>query len=68
MGPIRQLGSRALDITVEELPPISYKHFRQSLRGMRPSVSAEDIKQYIEFDKTYGSKRAAEEEEEEIQD
>lgn len=62
MGPIRQLGAKALDTAVEDLPPISVKHFRQSLRGMHASVSAKDVVQYVEFDQTYGSRRASAEE------
>ena len=58
MGPIRQLGARALDVEVTDVPPISYKHFRQALRGMKPSVAPADLVQYLEWDKTYGSKRA----------
>lgn len=58
MGPIRQLGARALEVSVADVPPISYKHFRQALKGMRPSVSPADLVQYIEWDKTFGSKRA----------
>jgi SpoVK/Ycf46/Vps4 family AAA+-type ATPase len=58
MGPIRQLGSRALEVEVKDVPAISYKHFRQALRGMRPSVAPADLVQYEEWDRTYGSKRA----------
>ena len=58
MGPIRQLGAKALDVDVKDVPPISYKNFRQSLRGMNPSVAPSDLVQYEEWDKTYGSKRA----------
>ena len=58
MGPIRGLGSRALEVNADDVPPIAYKHFRQALRGMRPSVSPADLVQYIEWDKTYGTKRA----------
>ena len=31
MGPIRQLGAKAMDIDVNDVPPISYKHFKKSL-------------------------------------
>jgi hypothetical protein len=31
MGPIRQLGAKALAVAVNDIPPISYKHFRQVL-------------------------------------
>ena len=58
MGPIRQLGRKALETAVADIPPISYKHFRQALRSMHPSVSPADIAQYEDFDNTFGSKRA----------
>jgi SpoVK/Ycf46/Vps4 family AAA+-type ATPase len=58
MGPIRALGSKALEISVKDVPPISLKHFKKSLKGTRPSVAPEDLKQYIEYDQIYGSKRA----------
>jgi SpoVK/Ycf46/Vps4 family AAA+-type ATPase len=58
MGPIRQLGARALEVDVQDVPPISYKHFRQALRGMRPSVAPADLLQYLEWDRLFGSKRA----------
>lgn len=56
MGPIRQLGSRALEVDANDVPPISYKHFRQALRGMHPSVAQADLEIYLEWNKTYGSK------------
>jgi fidgetin-like protein 1 len=65
MGPIRQLGSRALEVEVSDIPPISFKHFRQALRSVRPSVSPSDLVQYIEWDKTYGSRRADDEDNDE---
>jgi SpoVK/Ycf46/Vps4 family AAA+-type ATPase len=58
MAPIRQLGARALEVHVSEIPPISFKHFQQALRSMKPSVAPSDLTQYIEWDQTYGSKRA----------
>jgi fidgetin-like protein 1 len=57
MGPIRQLGAKALDINIADVPPITYKHFRQALKRMKPSVSPEDLIPYIEWDKTYGSSK-----------
>ena len=60
MGPIRQLGARALQVDAAEVPPIAYKHFRQSLRSMKPSVAPSDLVQYEEWDKVYGSKRVEE--------
>lgn len=56
LGPIRELGIRALDIDANDVPPIAYKHFRHALKGMNPSVSQADLKAYVEFNNTYGSK------------
>eukprot|EP00957_Ditylum_brightwellii_P150417 11454037-Ditylum_brightwellii.AAC.1 len=56
LGPIRQLGARALDVAPGDVPPISYRHFRQALRGMNPSVAQADLDVYLEWNKTYGSK------------
>ena len=64
MGPIRQLGARAMEISIDQVPPISYKHFKKSLRGTRPSVAPGDLHQYVEWDKTYGTKRYDEDEDE----
>ena len=60
MGPIRQLGVRAMAIDAKDIPPISYKHFRQSLRGTSPSVAQADLDIYLEWNNTYGSKSAVE--------
>ena len=57
MGPIRSLGSRALEVEAKDVPPISYKHFRKALKGTKPSVAPADLVHYIEWDKTYGSRR-----------
>ena len=56
MGPLRQLGTKALTIATDDIPPITYKHFRQSLRGMNASVAEADLAQYIEWNNTYGNK------------
>jgi SpoVK/Ycf46/Vps4 family AAA+-type ATPase len=58
MGPIRQLGPRALEVEANDVPPISFKHFKQALRGMMPSVAPAELVQYQVWDNTYGSKRA----------
>jgi SpoVK/Ycf46/Vps4 family AAA+-type ATPase len=60
MGPIRQLGALALEVNASDVPPISSRHFRQSLRSMNPSVAPGDLVQYEEWDNIYGSKRVDE--------
>ena len=57
MGPIRDLGAGAMKVAKEDVPPISYKHFLRSLKAMNPSVSEEDLNDYIKFNDTYGNKR-----------
>lgn len=59
MGPLRALGARALEVNANDVPPIAYKHFRQALRGVNPSVSKDDLKVYVDWDNIYGSRRAA---------
>ena len=61
MGPIRKLKEKALSVAVDDVPPITYKHFRKSLRGMNPSNAQSEITQYVEWDQVYGTKRVSEE-------
>ncbi len=56
MGPVRKLGAKAMQIDINDLPPISYKHFRQALRGSNPSVAPADLKVYTDWNDTYGNK------------
>jgi len=58
MGPLRALGDRALEVNANDVPPIAFKHFRQALRGVNPSVSQDDLKVYIDWDNIYGSRRS----------
>ena len=60
LGPIRQLGARALMVDLKDVPPISYKHFRQALKSMNPSVAQEDLDVYLQWNATYGSKSLVE--------
>jgi fidgetin-like protein 1 len=58
MGPIRELGSKALEVDANDVPPIAYKHFRMALRRTKPSVAPADLVQYEAFDATYGFRNA----------
>lgn len=55
MGPLRKFGAKAMDIDSKDVPPISYKHFRQALKQVNPSVAAADLVSHIEWNNTYGS-------------
>ena len=58
MGPLRALGPKALEVKVDDVPPISAKHFRKALRSMHPSVAQEDLEVYVKWTKTYGTTRS----------
>ena len=55
MGPLRKLGKKALAVDAADVPPITYKHFKSSLRSMNPSVAEADLAAYIEWNNTYGN-------------
>lgn len=54
LGPIRDLGPRALEVKGADVAPISAKHFKKALKTTKPSVAPGDIDQYLEWNKTYG--------------
>jgi SpoVK/Ycf46/Vps4 family AAA+-type ATPase len=56
MGPLRKFGARAVEMNPRDVPPISYKNFRQALRQVNPSVAQSDLASHIEWNNTYGSK------------
>jgi SpoVK/Ycf46/Vps4 family AAA+-type ATPase len=68
LGPIRQLGARALEIKAEDVPPISYRHFKHALRSMNPSVAQADLDIYIKWNSTYGSKNIGAEDYDQLSD
>jgi len=55
MMPLRKMGVKALDVDAADVPPITYKHFKSSLRSMNPSVAEADLTAYIEWNNTYGN-------------
>ena len=57
MGPMRSMTmEEMMTIKTNEVPPIAYKHFRQSLRGSSPSVAQSDLQVYLDWNQTYGNK------------
>ncbi|KAL3808516.1 hypothetical protein ACHAXA_008337 [Cyclostephanos tholiformis] len=55
MGPLRKFGAKAVEMNSKDVPPISYKNFRQALRQVNPSVAQSDLASHIEWNNTYGS-------------
>ncbi|CAF0913628.1 unnamed protein product [Adineta steineri] len=54
LGPIRDIHDIEL-LSSEEVRGISAEDFIKSLKSLRPSVSESDLKQYEDWNKTYGS-------------
>ncbi|KAI9331605.1 P-loop containing nucleoside triphosphate hydrolase protein, partial [Obelidium mucronatum] len=55
LGPIRSIGSKILQVAVNDLPPISYQDFEDALTQVRASVSDRDLDLYLKFDREFGS-------------
>lgn len=62
MGPIREAGSQAENMKMEDFNPISKKHFKQSLRNTKASVAPSDLDAYIKWNETYGNTNEKKEE------
>jgi len=54
MGPVRELGMQALE--EKEIPPVTFKHFKESLASVKPSYSVNTLKRLNEWDENFGSK------------
>lgn len=68
LGPIRELGVKALEVNASDVPAISYRHFRRAIKGMNPSVAESDLVLYNEWNETYGSKSISAEDYEGLSD
>lgn len=57
MGPVRDLGAKLKDLPDKKcLPPMTYKHCRQSLRTNKPTVCEEDLDKFVEWDEKFGNR------------
>ncbi|KAL9188508.1 hypothetical protein ACHAXT_006886 [Thalassiosira profunda] len=56
MGPMRQFSPmELLSIKAEDMPPLSYQHFTDSLSEMSPSVAQSELAGYEQWNSEYGS-------------
>lgn len=60
MIPMREMMKtadyRVLDsLQGDDIPLVGYRHFKLALEQTRPSVSEDDIKEYVDWNKKYGS-------------
>jgi fidgetin-like protein 1 len=56
MGPLRSLGEKLLDMTMEEIGPINIADFVASLQTIRPSVSKEGLQRFEDWARDYGER------------
>ncbi len=56
MGPLRSLGEKLLNTPVEEIRPIQFNDFADSLVSIRPSVSKQGLKQYETWAAEFGER------------
>lgn len=56
MGPLRSLGEKLLDMTMDEIGPINIEDFVASLRTIRPSVSKEGLQRFEDWARDYGER------------
>ncbi|XP_045542679.1 fidgetin-like protein 1 [Papilio machaon] len=55
MGPIRSVPlSQIINIDRDKVRPVSVQDFKNALQRVRPSVSQDDLGQYIKWNNTYG--------------
>lgn len=55
MGPVRDMGALILDPNAT-MGNISVKHFKNSLKNVKPSLPADSVIQYDDWNNKYGSK------------
>jgi fidgetin-like protein 1 len=56
MGPLRSLGEALLRTSMDQIRPIELKDFEASLVNIRPSVSREGLKQFVDWAKEFGER------------
>jgi SpoVK/Ycf46/Vps4 family AAA+-type ATPase len=56
MGPLRSLGEALLHMSMDDIRPIEFADFRQSLVNIRPSVSKQGLKEFEDWARDYGER------------
>ena len=56
MGPLRSLGEALLQMSMDEIRPISFDDFEASLMSIRPSVSKQGLKEFEDWAKEFGER------------
>ena len=56
MGPLRSLGDALLQMTMDEIRPITLGDFEASLGTIRPSVSKTGLREYEDWAQQFGER------------
>lgn len=56
MGPLRSLGERLLEMSMDEIRPVEMVDFVGSLKSIRPSVSKEGLGEFEKWAKEFGER------------
>ncbi|EAU36538.1 vacuolar sorting protein 4b [Aspergillus terreus NIH2624] len=56
MGPLRNLGEALLHTPMDQIRPIRFQDFEASLVSIRPSVSAEGLREYEDWARQFGER------------
>ncbi|KAF1810655.1 AAA-domain-containing protein [Eremomyces bilateralis CBS 781.70] len=56
MGPLRSLGERLLEMTMDEIRPIQFEDFEASLAAIKPSVTTRGLQQFEEWANEFGER------------
>ena len=56
MGPLRSLGEQLLNMSPDEIRPISIEDFEASLVNIRPSVSKQGLKEFEDWARDFGER------------
>lgn len=56
MGPLRSLGEALLHMSKDQIRPISFQDFEDSLINIRPSVGKEGLLEYEKWAREFGER------------
>lgn len=56
MGPLRSLGEKLLEMTMDDIRPMQIQDFKASLVNIRPSVSKQGLQEFEDWAKEFGER------------
>ena len=56
MGPLRSLGEALLRMSMDEIRPINFDDFENSLMNIRPSVNKQGLKEFEDWAREFGER------------